>query len=518
MRLLSKEGKFMGAKRANVEMEPRVDSRSTGGKKSGGQRKAVPYWVPLAAERIFMEYSGFGEGNGLSVSDVVRYLKDIYDCEVSDDYVREKLIPAMIEFGSIEPRLIEEDSLVDYFGWKMGSNASPADGANATGPDETEKKKTRKKGLYWFEPGRLFEDHEIELLIGMVDASPFMVDKDANDLVKKLRSLQFQGNRAMRAFLVDSDFDSVDGRAGEGDAERPACDSGKGDGEVRPSTDSVLLTLSKLYGAIVEKRTISFTKLKYSAKVDMAGAELYRNDKRDGESKNELKDVTPYALRYADGHCFLLTSRCDEGEGGSGAVAKVERKNKKKDDFSIHRIDLMSDLKVSECESAAYVELKDPREPFEYLRWSMNGMGGKRQRITMRCSEKALHFLIERFSGCEGWSVTMARAGSERDGRPEREKDWYTVTFEAPPKGIGFWVQKFLGDIDVIEPKWLRESIAKRVDLHPYSYDGPDGFLDTSSERKNGQTFQEKKAASEKASRDQETAREKKALSGLHAR
>lgn len=518
MRLLSKEGKFMGAKRANVEMEPRVDSRSTGGKKSGGQRKAVPYWVPLAAERIFMEYSGPGKGNRLSVSDVVRYLKDIYDCEVSDDYVREKLIPAMIEFGSIEPRLIEEDSLVDYFGWKMGSNASPADGANATGSDEAEKKKTRRKGLYWFEPGRLFEDHEIELLIGMVDASPFMVDKDANDLVKKLRSLQFQGNRAMRAFLVDSDFDSVDGRAGEGDAERPACDSGKGDGEVRPSTDSVLLTLSKLYGAIVEKRTISFTKLKYSAKVDMAGAELYRNDKRDGESKNELKDVTPYALRYADGHCFLLTSRCDGGEGGSGAVAKVERKNKKKDDFSIHRIDLMSDLKVSECDSAAYVELKDPREPFEYLCWSMNGMGGRRQRITMRCSEKALHFLIERFSGCEGWSVSMARAGSERDGRPEREKGWYTVTFEAPPKGIGFWVQKFLGDIDVVEPKWLRESIAKRVNLHPYSYDGPDGFLDTSSERKNGQTFQEKKAASEKASRDQETAREKKALSGLHAR
>ncbi len=215
----------MGAKRANVEIEPRVDSRSAGGKKSGGQRKAVPYWVPLAAERIFMEYSGPGKGNGLSVSDVVRYLKDIYDCEVSDDYVREKLIPAMIEFGSIEPRVIEEDSLVDYFGWKMGSNASPADGANATGPDEAEKKKTRKKGLYWFEPGRLFEDHEIELLIGMVDASPFMVHKDANDLVKKLRSLQFQGNRAMRAFLVDSDFDSVDGRAGEGDAERSACDS-----------------------------------------------------------------------------------------------------------------------------------------------------------------------------------------------------------------------------------------------------------------------------------------------------
>ena len=55
MRLLSKEGKFMGAKRANVEIEPRVDSRSASGKKSGGQRKAVPYWVPLAAERIFME-------------------------------------------------------------------------------------------------------------------------------------------------------------------------------------------------------------------------------------------------------------------------------------------------------------------------------------------------------------------------------------------------------------------------------------------------------------------------------
>lgn len=492
MRLLSKEGKFMGAKRANVEIEPRVDSRSAGGKKSGGQRKAVPYWVPLAAERIFMEYSGPGKGNGLSVSDVVRYLKDIYDCEVSDDYVREKLIPAMIEFGSIEPRLIEEDSLVDYFGWKMGSNASPADGANATGSDEAEKKKTRRKGLYWFEPGRLFEDHEIELLIGMVDASPFMVDKDANDLVKKLRSLQFQGNRAMRAFLVDSDFDSVDGRAGEGDAERPVCDSGKGDGEVRPSTDGVLLTLSKLYGAIVEKRTISFTKLKYSAKVDMAGAELYRNDKRDGESKNELKDVTPYALRYADGHCFLLTSRCDGGEGGSGAVAKVERKNKKKDDFSIHRIDLMSDLKVSECDSAAYVELKDPREPFEYLRWSMNGMGGRRQRITMRCSEKALHFLIERFSGCEGWSVSMARAGSERDGRPEREKDWYTVTFEAPPKGIGFWVQKFLGDIDVVEPSSLRRAIKARVKENPYYPDRRQDGFDERVEHAKQASFEER--------------------------
>lgn len=486
MRLLSKEGKFMGAKRANVEIEPRVDSRSASGKKSGGQRKAVPYWVPLAAERIFMEYSGPGKGNGLSVSDVVRYFKDIYDCEVSDDYVREKLIPAMIEFGSIEPRLIEEDSLVDYFGWKMGSNASPADGANATGPDEAEKKKTRKKGLYWFEPGRLFEDHEIELLIGMVDASPFMVHKDANDLVKKLRSLQFQGNRAMRAFLVDSDFDSVDGRAGEGDTERSACDSEKGNGEVRPSTDGVLFTLSKLYGAIVEKRTISFTKLKYSARVNMAGAELYRNDKQDGESKNELKDVTPYALRYADGHCFLLTSRCGEDGGKAG------RENKKKDDFSIHRVDLMSDLKVSERDSAAYVELKDPREPFEYLRWSMNGMGGKRQRITMRCSEKALHFLIERFSGCEGWSVSMARAGSEKDGRPEREEDWYTVAFEAPPKGIGFWVQKFLGDIDVVEPKSLRRAIKARVKENPYYPDRRQDGFDERVEHAKQASFEER--------------------------
>lgn len=286
--------------------------------------------------------------------------------------------------------------------------------------------------------------------------------------------------------MVDSDFDSVDGRAGEGDTERSACDSEKGNGEVRPSTDGVLFTLSKLYGAIVEKRTISFTKLKYSARVNMAGAELYRNDKQDGESKNELKDVTPYALRYADGHCFLLTSRCGEDGGKAG------RENKKKDDFSIHRVDLMSDLKVSERDSAAYVELKDPREPFEYLRWSMNGMGGKRQRITMRCSEKALHFLIERFSGCEGWSVSMARAGSEKDGRPEREEDWYTVTFEAPPKGIGFWVQKFLGDIDVVEPKSLRRAIKARVKENSYYPDRRQDGFDERVEHAKQASFEER--------------------------
>ena len=58
-----------------------------------------------------------------------------------------------------------------------------------------------------------------------------------------------------------------------------------------------------------------------------------------------------------------VTASCDERCGEDGGEAGHE--NKKKDEFSIHRVDLMSDLKVSERDSAAYVELKDPREPFE---------------------------------------------------------------------------------------------------------------------------------------------------------
>ena len=557
------------ANRAGVKADSQLVA---GGKKRGGQRRAVPYWVPLAAERIFMEYSGSTKGCKLSVSDVVRYLKDVYDCEVSDDYVREKLLPAMMEFSSIKPRLTEEESLIDFFSWKMGFGDLTDDDEKKAGLDEAKKKsESRRKGLYWFEPGRLLEDHEIELLIAMIDASPFMKDKDANDLVRKLRSLQFQGDRRMRAFLLDTDFDSGDGRAVEGAIGQPACKLKKEEKDIRPSTDNFLAELSKLYGAIVDKKTISFTDLKYSTKVDMAGAQLCSDDrkagpatngqdegsasKQDERPKNEYIDVTPYALRYADGHCFLLTNKLigDEGvdNAAAGAVAgadagaaagavvgtdakaaadtaekdkstkggKGKDKSTKGNGFSIHRVDVMADLKVSEeDESSVYVELNDPQSPFEYLRWSMNGMGGKRKLIKMRCNERALHYLIERFSNCEGWSVTQAKAGSGGDGRPKREKDWYTVTFAAPPDGIGYWVQKFLDGIDVVEPPRLRKDIAKRVNLHPYHLDGSNGSRDASVEQQAEQAFHEKEAASERASYDEEAARGKKAPADSHAR
>lgn len=552
-----KQERVKAANRAGVK----ADSQPVaGGKKRGGQRRAVPYWVPLAAERIFMEYSGPGEGNGLSVSDVVRHLKDIYDCEVSDDYVREKLLPAMMEFGTIKPRLTEEDSLIDFFSWDMRvGDPADDDDEEASLSEANMKREPGKKGLYWFRSGRLLRDHEIELLIAMIDASPFMKDKDANDLVRKLRSLQFQGNRRMRAFLLDTDFDSGDGRAVESGIGPSACKSKKEEKDIRPSTDVFLAELSKLYDSIVRKKTISFTKLTYSTKVDMAGVQLCSDDRkarpatngRDERPKNEQIDVTPYALRYADGHCFLLTNNPSESKGVDSAAAgaagadaraaadtvekgkstkgaKGENKDKgkgkgkgeseRKDRFSIHRVDLVADLKASERESSTYVELNDPQSPFEYLRWSMNGMGGKRELIKMRCNKRALHYLIERFSNCEGWSVTPAKAGSGEDGRPKREKDWYTVTFAAPPKGIGYWVQKFLDGVDVIEPERLRKKIAERVNLHPYHLDGSNGSRDAFAEQQAGQAFHEKEAASERASYDEEAAREKKAPADSHAR
>lgn len=73
----------------------------------------------------------------------------------------------------------------------------------------------------------------------------------------------------------------------------------------------------------------------------------------------------------------------------------------------------------------------------------------------MNCDLTILDDVIDRF-------------GTEVQIR-ERDKNTFTASFTAPPRGVKFWALQYLPHVEVVEPAWLREEIIESLGKNKYT-------------------------------------------------
>ncbi len=117
-------------------------------------------------------------------------------------------------------------------------------------------------------------------------------------------------------------------------------------------------------------------------------------------------------------------------------------------DTSFYRLDRMKDIHL----------LKN--QPIEgnlvesEINHSIYAFTGKPEQILVRCNKTFLDDVVDHF----GSDLTIFK---END-------DMVTVRFLASPRGVKFWAQQYLSNIELLEPIWLRQEILENLRENPY--------------------------------------------------
>ncbi len=201
------------------------------------------------------------------------------------------------------------------------------------------------------------------------------------------------------------------------------------EGSPKPSSTEIAKTCKELQRAIDQKKSISFSYIKYSAKpIGTDPRELAIN-----QSTTAKKHVSPYQVKYMNEHFFLLAR-----QGRSS-------------NLTTYRVDLIKEVNI-DTEANQY-RRANPERIESFFIGSINGYGGKNEKILLRCTKKSIHYVIELFSDFPGFKMQRSQTKDER----------IDVSFLGYPKGIENWCLKFIDSIELIRPTKTRESLTARL-------------------------------------------------------
>ncbi|MBQ8741127.1 MAG: WYL domain-containing transcriptional regulator [Clostridia bacterium] len=260
---------------------------------------------------------------------------------------------------------------------------------------------TRVPKSGYFLASRDFELPEVFLLGDAVRTAKFISEKKTRELTFKLDSLlsKHQAKRNISAIYIDSSN--------------------------KTKNEELFYNIDRINTAIEEGKKITFT---YSKRVLRDGRQIAT------ESKTRI--VSPYAMTWQFDYYYLIGNY------------------EKYDNLMNLRIDRIHSVEILDEPIRHFSEVSDYRNTFDvadYTKKLFGMFGGNMQEIKLRCSNKMLEQVTDRF----GDKIFITNVTD--------------TTFEFTAKAavsdaLGTWIMNYGADIEVITPTELREKIRDRAE------------------------------------------------------
>ena len=271
---------------------------------------------------------------------------------------------------------------------------------------------TRSPKAGFFLASRDFEDAEIRLMIDAVQAAKFITAKKTDALVNKMGSLlsKYQADKLKSQVYIDVKH--------------------------KRKNEEIYYTIDTLHNAISKKKKVKFMYSNITVSEELTAC----------VNQREFV-VSPYALIWSNDHYYLVCN------------------NSNYDNLMHTRIDRMSSVECTDEPWRHFSEVSNYKEKFDsadYAGKLFNMFSGTQQRVTLRCANRLLEEIIDRF----GDNVRFV----------SRNADNFTAKIEAVT-GEGFisWVLQYGGAVEVMQPFQLRSAIANRAAEIVNIYSGKDG-------------------------------------------
>lgn len=255
-----------------------------------------------------------------------------------------------------------------------------------------------KKG--YFLASREFEEAEVRLMIDAVQAAKFITAKKTDALVNKISALasQAQAKKLNSQVYID--------RAR------------------KRKNEEIYYTIDSLHKAIISKKQVRFT---------------YHHLAVSSELEVQLSEreftVSPYALIWSNDHYYLV---CNNGNY---------------DNLMHTRLDRMKGVEMLDTPVRPFSQVSKYTDRFDsadYAGKLFNMFSGKEQRVSMRCSNKILEEITDRFG--DSMKITSQNAES-----------FIAEVVAVTGEGFVSWVLQYGSDIKIISPQELRTAIGNRA-------------------------------------------------------
>lgn len=252
----------------------------------------------------------------------------------------------------------------------------------------------------YFLASRDFELPEIYLLGDAVRTAKFISEKKTRELTSKLDGMlsRYQSKKSINGIYIDNSS--------------------------KTRNEEIFYNIDSINTAISEGKKISF---KYGKRV---------LDNRQITTEYKTRTVSPYAMTWQDDHYYLICNY------------------EKYDNLMNLRIDRIKSVQILDEPSRHFSEVSDYNDTFDvadYTKKLFGMFGGDMQQIKLRCSNKILEQVADRF----GENIFITNVTDTHFD--------FTVK-AAVSDGLVTWIMNYGSDIEVITPAELRKKIADRAE------------------------------------------------------
>ena len=259
--------------------------------------------------------------------------------------------------------------------------------------------RTPKNG--YFLASREFELPEIFLLCDAVRTAKFISEKKTRELTAKLDGLisKYQSKRNIHGIYIDSSN--------------------------KTHNEELFYNIDSINTAITEGKKIKFT---YSKRVLQEGKNIIT------ESKTRI--VSPYTMTWQFDYYYLIGNY------------------EKYDNLMNLRIDRIHSVEILDEPIRHFSEVSDYSDTFDvadYTKKLFGMFGGNTQEIKLRCSNKLLEQVTDRF----GENIFITNVN---------EKTFDFTAKAAVSEGLVTWIMNYGDNIKVIKPDDLKQKIIDRAD------------------------------------------------------
>ncbi len=259
---------------------------------------------------------------------------------------------------------------------------------------------TRAPKIGFFLASREFEEAEVRLMIDAVQAAKFITAKKTDSLVNKIGGLLSEPQAAKLKSQVYIDKSH------------------------KRKNEEIYYTVDVLHNAIAKRLKVRFVYSNLSVSEDLTPTLIEREF-----------TVSPYALIWSNDHYYLVCN------------------NSTYDNLMHARIDRMKTVTLTNEPWRHFSEVSDYKDKFDsadYAGKLFNMFSGTEQTVTLRCANRFLEEIIDRF----GENVRFSA----------RNADNFTAEITAVT-GEGFisWLLQYGNSVEVLRPATLRVAVAQRA-------------------------------------------------------
>ena len=253
----------------------------------------------------------------------------------------------------------------------------------------------------YFLASRDFELPEVFLLGDAVRTAKFISEKKTRELTSKLDRLlsRYQSKRNIQGIYIDSSN--------------------------KTHNEELFYNIDRINTAIEEGRKIKFT---YSKRVLREGRQIFT------ESKTRI--VSPYAMTWQFDYYYLI-----------GNYEKYDNLMNLRID-RIHSVEILDEPIRHFSEVSTYIDTFDVAD---YTKKLFGMFGGNMQDIKLRCSNKILEQVTDRF----GEKIFITNVN---------DKTFDFSVKAAVSEALGTWIMNYGADIEVISTTELRDKIVNRAE------------------------------------------------------